>query len=150
VYNGARGAGRICLIASKDTKVPQVPVISIVDDDASVREATKGLVRSLGYAAATFASAEEFLSSDRLLDTSCLITDVQMPGVSGIELQSRLAAEGRRMPVIFVTAYPEERIRARALEAGALGFLSKPFRDECLIDCLEKALDRRDADTKIR
>src|SRR5262245_16908168 len=120
-------------------------MISIVDDDASVREATRGLVRSLGYAAATFASAEEFLNSDRLDETACLITDVQMPGLSGVDLQSRLAAEGRRMPVIFITAFPEERIRARAMAAGAFGFLSKPFQDESLIGCLEKALDARDA-----
>jgi FixJ family two-component response regulator len=132
--------------AAEDIPLPKVPMISIVDDDASVREATKGLVRSLGYAAATFGSAEEFLKSDHIDDTSCLITDVQMPGLSGVELQSRLAASGRRLPVIFVTAFPEERIRVRALEAGAYGFLSKPFRDECLIGCLNKALDSRNAD----
>ena len=85
-------------------------------------------------------------NSNQLHETSCLITDVQMPGLSGIELQSRLAATGRCMPIIFVTAYPEDRIRARALEAGACGFLSKPFRDECLIGCLNKALDVRDGD----
>ena len=85
-------------------------MISIVDDDESVREATKGLVRSLGYVAATFASAEEFLNSDRVNDTSCLITDVQMPGLNGIELQSRLTAMGRRIPIIFVTAFPQERL----------------------------------------
>jgi FixJ family two-component response regulator len=125
--------------------LPKVPVISIVDDDESVREATRGLVRSLGYAAAAFASAEEFLQSERLHDTSCLITDVQMPGLSGIELQSRLTAAGHRMPVIFVTAFPEERIRVRALEGGACGFLRKPFSDECLIGCLDKALGSRDS-----
>lgn len=120
--------------------MPKVPVISIVDDDESVREATKGLVRSLGYTAATFESAEEFLESGRMADTSCIITDVQMRGVSGVELQSRLIAEGYRLPMIFVTAFPEERIRARALEAGAFGFLSKPFDDEHLIGCLDRAL----------
>jgi FixJ family two-component response regulator len=130
----------------RTSELPKVPVISIVDDDASVREATRGLVRSLGYSAAAFASAEEFLESDRVDDTSCLITDVQMPGLSGIELQSRLAETGRRMPIIFVTAYPEERMRARALEGGACGFLSKPFRDECLIGCLNKALDASGGD----
>jgi len=116
-------------------------VIAIVDDDASVREATKGLVRSLGYLAATFASAEEYLASDRVHDTSCLITDVQMPGMSGVDLQGRLIAEGRRTPMIFMTAYPDERIRARAMEAGAVGFLNKPFNDEHLIEFLDKALD---------
>jgi FixJ family two-component response regulator len=121
--------------------LPKVPVISIVDDDASVREATQCLIRSLGYDAATFASAEEFLQSARINDTACLITDLQMGGVSGAELQSRLIADGYRMPVIFVTAFPEDRVRARVLEAGAVGFLSKPFKDECLIGCLERALE---------
>jgi FixJ family two-component response regulator len=115
-------------------------MISIVDDDESVREATKGLIRSLGYATATFSSAEEYLRSDRVQDTSCLITDVQMPGMSGIDLQARLIADGHRTPVIFVTAFPEERVRVRVLEAGAFGFLSKPFDDDCLIECLDKAL----------
>ena len=119
-----------------------MPVISIVDDDESMREATSALVRSLGFSVATFASAEDFLESDRVDDTSCLITDVQMPGFSGIELQSRLIADGRDMPVIGVTAYPEESIRTRMLEAGAVGFLSKPFNDERLIDCLATALKR--------
>jgi FixJ family two-component response regulator len=119
-------------------------MISILDDDESVREATKGLVRSLGYAAATFASAEEFLQSDRIHDTSCLIADVQMPGLSGVELQDRLTEAGNSTPIIFVTAFPEERIRARALAGGACGFLSKPFSDESLIGCLVKALAHRD------
>jgi FixJ family two-component response regulator len=115
-------------------------MISIVDDDASVREATKGLIRSLGYSAVTFASAEDYLRSEQVRDTSCLIADVQMPGMSGVDLQYRLIADGHRTPIIFVTAFPEERTRARALEAGAFGFLSKPFDDECLIKCLDKAL----------
>jgi len=116
------------------------PVISIVDDDESVRQATSALVRSLGYAAATFASAEDFLESDRVDDTTCLITDVQISGLSGVELQSRLIADGRLMPIIGVTAHPEESIRTQMLSAGAVGFLSKPFNDECLIDCLTAAL----------
>jgi len=124
--------------------LPKVPVISIVDDDESMREATSALVRSLGFSVATFASAEDFLESDHVEDTSCLITDVQMPGLSGVELQSRLIADGRHMPVIGVTAYPEESIRTRMLEAGAVGFLSKPFNDERLIDCLATALKRGD------
>jgi FixJ family two-component response regulator len=117
-------------------------MISIVDDDESVREATKGLVRSLGYRAATFGSAEEFLRSERVHETSCLIADVQMPGLSGLELQSHLIAEGRPTPMIFVTAFPEARVRTQALEAGAFGFLSKPFDEENLIACLEKALTK--------
>ena len=123
--------------------MPQAPVISIVDDDESVREATKGLVRSLGYTAVTFGSAEEFLSSERMPETSCIIADVQMPGVSGVEMQDRLIAEGHRLPVIFITAFPEDRIRERALEAGAIGYLSKPFNEEHLIGCLDKALGNR-------
>ena len=115
-------------------------MISIVDDDESVREATKGLVRSLGYVAATFASSEEFLNSDRVNDTSCLISDVQMPGLNGLELQSRLIAMGRRIPIIFVTAFPHEQARLRALKAGAVGFLSKPFSDDNLIHCLDRAI----------
>jgi FixJ family two-component response regulator len=117
-------------------------MISIVDDDKSVREAAKMLVRSLGYATATFASAEEFLESGRLRDTACLITDVQMPGMSGVDLQSHLTANGHCLPVIFVTAYPEASVRERAMDAGAIAFLSKPFSEESLIACLDQALER--------
>jgi len=120
--------------------LPQVPVISIIDDDASLREALKGLVRSLGYSAAAFRSAEEFLSSDRLHDTSCLITDLQMPGLNGVELQKYLIANGHAIPVILVTAFPEERIGQRALSAGAFGFLTKPLDEDILIGCLDRAL----------
>ena len=115
-------------------------MISIVDDDESVRESTKALVRSLGYAARTFPSVEEFLCSS-LDDTSCLILDVQMKGLSGIELQERLIGEGRRTPIIFVTAVLDERIRNQVLEAGAIDILSKPFSDERLASCLVSALD---------
>jgi len=115
-------------------------MISIVDDDESVRETTSSLIRSLGFYASAFASAEEFLLSERLSDTACLITDLQMQGMSGVELQSRLLAEGRQMPIIFMTAFPEERVRKNVLDAGAIGFLSKPFDEECLIDCLDRAL----------
>jgi len=115
-------------------------MISIVDDDRAVRAATTGLVRSLGYDVSTFASAEEFLASDRLHDTSCLITDVHMPGLSGIDLQDRLIAEGHRLPIVFITAFPEDKLRAQALAAGAVGFLSKPFSDDHLVGCLDRAL----------
>jgi FixJ family two-component response regulator len=120
--------------------VSKVPMISIVDDDESVRETTSSLVRSLGLNASAFASAEEFLLSDKLSDTACLITDVQMQGMTGVELQSLLLAQGRHMPIIFMTAFPEERIRKNVLNAGAVGFLSKPFDEECLIQCLDRAL----------
>jgi len=119
------------------------PVISIIDDDPSVRQATDGLVRSLGYRAETFASAEDFLQSGHIDDTSCLITDVQMPGLSGVELQSVLNERGARVPIIFITAFPEDRIRRSVLEAGAIGFLSKPFEEALLIEHLETALGAR-------
>jgi FixJ family two-component response regulator len=106
-----------------------------------MRCAMKSLVTSLGLDAYTFASAEEFLQSPHLDDTSCLITDVQMPGLNGVELQKSLLAQGRRIPIIFVTAFPEERLRARAIEAGALGFLSKPFESETLIKLIDKAIE---------
>jgi FixJ family two-component response regulator len=122
----------------------KVPVISIVDDDESVREVTTGLVRSFGYVAAPFASAEEFLQSDCVRDTSCLISDVQMSGLSGVELQDRLNAAGHRVPIIFITAFPEERIRSRVLKAGACGFLTKPFSDDSLFECLDIALKSQD------
>ena len=95
-------------------------LIAIVDDDESVRNATKALVRSLGYHASTFASADEFLKSEQVHDTSCLITDVQMPGLSGIDLQNRLVARGHGIPIIFMTAYPDDKVRARAMKAGAV------------------------------
>ena len=119
-------------------------MISVVDDDQSMRDATSRLMRSLGFSVASFASAEDFLVSDRIEDTSCVITDVQMPGLSGLELQNRLIADGRLMPIIGVTAFPDESIRTQMLEAGAVGFLSKPFKDECIIDCIATALKSRD------
>ena len=117
-----------------------IPVISIIDDDESVRAATNRLVRSLGFVALTFACADDFLRSPRLNDTSCVITDVQMPGMSGIELQSALLASGKHIPIIFITAFPDERVRTRAMEAGAIGFLSKPFKGSTLIQYLDDAL----------
>lgn len=124
-------------------------VISIVDDDESFRGALKKLICSLGYVAATFASAEDYLQSDRLWDTSCLITDIHMSGMSGVELQNWLIGDGHRTPVIFMTAFPEEKIRVRVMEAGAFGFLSKPFTESCLIGCLNKALKSFDAGASI-
>jgi len=116
-------------------------VISIVDDDASVRAATNRLVRSLGYVAFTFASADEFLRSPQLRDSSCVIADVQMPGMSGVDLQRHLRAQGCRLPIIFITAFPDESVRARALDAGAVCFLTKPFDGPTLIKYLDAALD---------
>ncbi len=115
-------------------------VISVIDDDTSFRRATARLIHSLGHAVASFASAEEFLQSGRLDETSCLVSDVQMPGMSGVELQSRLRQEGRRLPIIFITAYPESCSRNEALASGAVGFLNKPFHDDELISCIDQAL----------
>jgi len=115
-------------------------MISIIDDDVPMRNATRRLVKSLGLNADTFASAEEFLESDRLNDSACVITDMQMPGLSGAELQSLLIAQGVNTPIIFITAFPEESLRRRALDAGAVGFLSKPFDEGRLINCLKTAL----------
>ena len=120
--------------------LPKEITISIVDDDGSVRKATKTLVRALGYTAHTFASAEEFLNSDQIDDTHCLIADVHMPGLSGVELQCRLIRENRCIPVIFVTGCPDESIRSCVLEAGAVGYLGKPYSCAILIDCIETAL----------
>jgi FixJ family two-component response regulator len=122
-------------------QVQHAPIISIIDDDESMRCAVKSLVTSLGFDACTFASAEKFLQSPHLDDTSCLITDLQMPGLSGVELQKSLLAQGRRIPIIFMTAFPEERMRARAIETGALGFLSKPFDSQTLINLIDKAVE---------
>ena len=116
------------------------PVVSIIDDDESVRLAVRRLVRSLVLTACTFACAEEFLKSQHVKDTSCLITDLQMPGMSGADLQSMLLALGRRIPIIFVTAFPEERVRMRTLAMGALGFLSKPFDARTLVELIDRAL----------
>jgi FixJ family two-component response regulator len=119
------------------------PVISIIDDDGSVRAATGNLVRSLGYIVHAFASAGEFLRSPHLNDTSCVIADVQMPAMSGLELQARLLAEGYRVPFIFITAFSADNVRAQALKAGASCFLTKPFTGEALINCLDVALRER-------
>jgi FixJ family two-component response regulator len=123
----------------------QLRVISIIDDDASVREAIARLVRSLDYRAAVFSSAEEYLQSGSARDSACLITDLNMPGMSGAALQDRLIADGVRTPIIFMTAYFEEKVRDRVLDAGAAGFLRKPFADESLIECLTKALRNSDS-----
>jgi FixJ family two-component response regulator len=128
---------------AEEPRVPHTPVIAIVDDDESFRHATISFIRSLGYSAAAFPSADAFLNANVVNNTDCLITDVQMPGMSGIELQSHLIAQGHRVPVIFVTAFPETQARSRALRAGAIGFLGKPFGDENLISCLNKALAAR-------
>ncbi|MFG1463179.1 response regulator [Xanthobacter sp. DSM 24535] len=116
------------------------PLITIVDDDDAVRTAIESLVRSLGLRTSSFASADAFLHSDRVEDTACIITDVQMPGMSGVELQSHLRHIGNSVPLIFITAFPEDRIRRQVMAAGAVGFLSKPFDGSAMIDCIDLAL----------
>ena len=122
------------------SQVPRPPMISIIDDDESVREALWGLVRSVGYTVSTFASAEEFVNSDQLSKADCLILDVAMPGMGGIELQRRLVADHSPVPVIFITAHEDEEIRAQALRNGAEAFLIKPFSEDALLGAIQGAL----------
>jgi FixJ family two-component response regulator len=117
-------------------------MIAIVDDDVCAREATAGVIRSLGYALATYASAEDFLGSDHVNGTSCLITDLHLPGLSGLELYQRLLSDGFAMPTIIVTGHPDETTRAQALAAGAVAFLSKPFGKKTIDDCVKAAFTR--------
>jgi FixJ family two-component response regulator len=122
--------------------LPTSSIISVIDDDASVRAATNNLLRSHGYTVHTFASAEEFLRSAHLNDTSCVIADVQMPVMSGLDLLSVMRTQGSDAPFIFITAFPDENVRARALKAGAICFLPKPFPGPTLMKCLDAALVR--------
>ena len=115
--------------------------ISVIDDDEFIRVATGVLLRLHGFVVDTFASAEDFLESPSVHETRCLIVDVQMPGMNGLALQKRLRDEGNGTPIIFITAFPEERNRARAMAAGATCFLSKPFDGQTLIGCVIKALN---------
>lgn len=126
----------------------KIQVLSLVEDDASVRTAIARLIRSFGFRVDVFASAEEFLCRESLGDTSCLVLDVQMPGMNGLQLQSHLAAAGYHIPIIFITAYPDERIRDRALEAGAVAFLTKPFGEEALLKGIRAALNPSEEDTE--
>jgi FixJ family two-component response regulator len=121
--------------------MPDKALISIVDDDESVREATRGLMSALGFPAEAFASGEDFLKSTHVRGTSCLIVDMQMPGMTGLELHARLVASDRAIPTILITAYPDGRGRARALDAGITCYLTKPFSEDALLDCIRLALD---------
>jgi FixJ family two-component response regulator len=115
-------------------------LISVVDDDESIRRTTTRLIESFGFRAAAFESADSFLRSGQLRDTACLIVDVQMPGMNGLQLQSHLAAEGRGIPIIFITAYDDKESRRRAMQAGAVAFLGKPFSDEQLLQSIRSTL----------
>ena len=116
-------------------------LVAIVDDDHSMRDALQGLLKAVGLPSLTFASAEEFLKSGQQHWTACLITDIRMPGISGLELQARLNAEHCKISTIFITAHGDARMRMRALRAGAVEFLAKPFDDEALIETVRAALE---------
>ena len=118
----------------------ETALISIVDDDESIREAILSLLRSVGFRVKTFASAEQFLQFDQIETTACLILDVRMPGMSGLELQRRLIATQCRIPIVFVTAHGDEEARSRALQEGAVEFLLKPFSEEALLNAIQAAL----------
>jgi FixJ family two-component response regulator len=122
----------------------EAPLISIVDDHALTRETIRDLVRSLGFSALTFASAESFLQSSSIAETRCLVLDVQMPKMSGLDLQDHLSRNGFDIPIIFVTAYPDDSTKARALSAGAICYIEKPLglQGVCFSDCLHAAFSR--------
>ena len=120
----------------------QSKLVAIVDDDDSVRGTLKELLRAAGFLSQTFESAEDFLGSGHRQDTACLITDIRMPGMSGLELQARLNAERCKIPTIFITAHGDEEMRFQALRAGSVEFLPKPFDDEVLIESVRAALER--------
>jgi FixJ family two-component response regulator len=118
----------------------KIPLVSVVDDDESVRRAVERLIRSFGFMVVVFASAEEFLASGHLRDTSCLILDVHLPRMNGLQLLAYLVQAGCLMPVIFITAYPDEKVRTQALQSGAACFLEKPFSDAALLNGIRRAL----------
>jgi FixJ family two-component response regulator len=123
-------------------------LISVVDDDESIRRTTIRLIESFGFRAAAFESADGFLRSGHLHDTSCLIVDVQMPGMNGLQLQSHLSAAGCGVPIIFITAYDDRESRRRAMQAGAVAFLGKPFSDEQLLQAVRSTLRPDEGGTK--
>lgn len=124
----------------RGTGTTQPPIVAVVDDDESVRESLPDLLRELGFVATAYSSAEEFLASERVGQTRCLILDVAMPGMSGLDLQRELKVRGQLIPIIFISARKDEAVRARALGEGAVKFLYKPFSDTALLDALDAAL----------
>jgi len=141
-----RKPGQSIISGSKQgPKLPRTAVIAIVDDDHSVREALTSLVRSLGYVAMAFERAEDLLNSKRRRSVSCLIADVQMPGMTGLELHDRLVTLGKPIPTILITAFHNESVRQRALQAGVVGYLTKPFSEEDLLACIRSILGRSEA-----
>jgi FixJ family two-component response regulator len=120
--------------------MPAAPFISIVDDDDALRSSLENLIRSAGLAARSFSSAETFLSSDQVHETGCLVLDLRLPGMSGLELQRQLALNNSRIPIIFTTAHGDEDSRNRALTAGAVAFLYKPFHEQDLLNAINEVL----------
>ena len=118
----------------------EIPFIAVVDDDEDVRSAVHAVLKSDGFRPLAFASVLEFLRCGKRRETACLIVDLEMPGLSGLDLQARLAEDGERIPIIFITAYGNERTRTRAMNAGALDFLEKPFKDEVLLERVRTAV----------
>ena len=119
------------------------PRIAVVDDDQSVREALENLISSVGFEVRLFASAEDFLDSDAPANTDCAVLDLRLPGISGLELQRRLAANGQSTPVIIITAQGDDNSHAEAVAAGAIAFLKKPFKEEVLLAAIDSALKRK-------
>jgi FixJ family two-component response regulator len=126
----------------RESKMLNYPTVGVVDDDESVRESLPDLLRELGFRAQAFSSGEEFLEADCMEETKCLILDVAMPGMSGLELQQELQREGHHVPIIFITAQRDESVRHRALQEGAVEFLYKPFSDTALLEALNLALEK--------
>lgn len=129
-----------CFVMDFRRGTPERPLVSVVDDDESVRESLPDLLREFGFAANAFSSAKEFLSSDRIDQTKCLILDVAMPDMTGIELQQELKLRGQSIPIVFITAQRDEDIRNQALKEGAMNLLHKPFSDTALLEALNAIL----------
>jgi FixJ family two-component response regulator len=128
-------------VAIQNKAAAKMNLVAIVDDDDLMRGALQGMLKSVGLASQAFASAEEFLTSGQQHQTACLIADIRMPGMSGLELQARLNDEQCRIPTIFITAHGDEKMRMQALRAGAVEFLAKPFDDEALLESVQAALE---------
>jgi FixJ family two-component response regulator len=132
---------------SADAKVSEKPLVCVVDDDSLMRDSTARLIRSFGFRAEAFASAEEFDNSGYLEETACLILDVRMPGMDGLELQHRLSETRKRIPIVFITAHADDEQERRAMEAGAVGFLYKPFSQESILQAVRFALGEQQGET---
>jgi FixJ family two-component response regulator len=132
--------------AHQEIEVPKRPLVAIVDDDESIRDTTKDLLESAGFSAAVFARAASLLKSRRLRQVSCLITDMRMPQMTGLELHQNLVASNRAIPTILITAYPDERSRTKAIKANVVCYLIKPFAADELLACVRRALQKHNVD----